>query len=91
VRAESAAIQAADVSDSSLILLGADHPLIARLFGRIELPRGGFTITVMKHPRSPGDVVAIFAASSKAQVDAACPELVNHPRYSAAAFDAGEY
>ncbi len=91
VRAESAAVPAADINDSSLILLGADHPLIARLFGRVELPRGGFTVTVLKHPRSQGDVVAIFSASSKVQVDAAYDELVNHPpRYSAAAFDAGE-
>jgi hypothetical protein len=34
--------------------------------------------------------VAIVAASSKAEVDAAYSELVSHPRYSSAAFDEGK-
>jgi len=34
--------------------------------------------------------VAIFTAQSKSEVDAAYRELVNHPRYSSAAFDAGK-
>jgi hypothetical protein len=88
--AERATAAATQTVGTSLILFGADHPLIAPLFGRVDLPSGGFTVTVLKHPRSPGDVVAIFAATSKAEVDAAYRELVNHPRYSAAAFDAGK-
>ena len=90
LRAERAAAAAAQTTGTSLILFGEDHPLIAALFDRIELPRGGFTVTVLKHPRSPGDVVAIFTAKSKAEVDAAYRELINHPRYSSAAFDAGK-
>ena len=90
LRVEHAAVAAAETSETSLILFGADHPLISALFDRVELPRGGFTVTVLKHPRSPGDVVAIFTAKSKAEVDAAYRELVNHPRYSSAAFDAGK-
>jgi hypothetical protein len=90
LRVEHAAVAAAETSETSLILFGADHPLIAALFDRVELPRGGFTVTVLKHPRSPGDVVAIFTAKSKAEVDAAYRELIDHPRYSSAAFDAGK-
>ncbi|MBI2958908.1 MAG: hypothetical protein HYY28_01230, partial [Betaproteobacteria bacterium] len=79
-----------ETSRTSLVLFGKDHPLIAKLFERLDLPRGGFTVTVLKHPRSPGDVVAIFTAESRAEVDAAYGELINHPRYSSAAFNAGK-
>jgi len=90
VRAERATAAATKTSGTSLILFGEDHPLIAALFGHVDLPRGGFTVTVLKHPRSPGDVVAIFTANSKAEVDAAYRELINRPRYSSAAFNGGK-
>jgi hypothetical protein len=45
---------------------------------------------VLKHPRSPGDVVAILTATSKAEVDAAYGKLVDTPRHSSAAFDGGK-
>jgi len=81
---------ATETTGTSLILLGENNPLIARLFGRVALPRGGFTITVLKHPHSPGDVVAILTAVSKAEVDAAYGTLLDQRRYSAAAFDHGK-
>jgi hypothetical protein len=81
---------ATETAGTSLILLGENNPLIARLFGSVTLPRGGFTITVLKHPRSPGDVVAILTAVSKAEVDAAYGTLLDQRRYSVAAFDHGK-
>jgi hypothetical protein len=81
---------ATETTGTSLILLGKDNPLIVRLFGRVALPRGGFTITVLKHPLSPGDVVAILTAVSKAEVDAAYGTLFDQRRYSVAAFDHGK-
>ena len=77
-------------SGTSLILLGENNPLVAGLFGHVDFPRGGFTITVLKHPRSPGDVVAILTAASKAEVDAAYGTLIDSPRYSSAAFNGGK-
>jgi hypothetical protein len=74
----------------SLIVLGEGHPLVANLFGRLEPPHGGFTVTVLNHPRSPGDVVAVFTAKSEAEVDAAFGRLVDRRRYSVAAFNAGK-
>jgi hypothetical protein len=53
-------------------------------------PRGGFTVTVLSHPRSAGDVVAILTATSKTEVDAAFERLLDRRRYSVAAFDAGK-
>ena len=79
-----------DTTGSSLVLLGANNPVIARLFGRVELPRGGAVLKVLKHPRSPGDVVAILAADTKAEIDAVIGELVDRPRYSTAAFTSGK-
>jgi hypothetical protein len=75
---------------TSLILLGKDNPLIAKLFGRVDLPRGGFSVTVLKHPLSPGDVVAILTAASKEEVDAAFGKLFDRRRYSVAAFEGGK-
>ena len=79
-----------ETSRTSLILLGENNPLVAGLFGHVDFPRGGFTITVLKHPRSPGDVVAILTAASKAEVDAAYGTLIDSPRYSSAAFNGGK-
>ena len=73
-----------------LILLGEHEPLIRALFGRVELPRAGFSLTVLKHPRSPGDMVAVLNATSKAEVDAPYDSLIRHPRYSSAAFSGGK-
>jgi hypothetical protein len=81
---------AALTAGTSLILLGKGHPLIASLLGRPELPNAGFVITIFPHPGSPGDVVAILAATSKAEVDAAFAKLVDRRRYSMAAFEAGK-
>lgn len=74
----------------SLILLGEHEPLIRALFGGVDPPRGSFSMTVLKHPRSPGDMVAVLNATSKAEVDAAYEKLIRHPRYSTAAFDGGK-
>jgi hypothetical protein len=79
-----------DTSGTSFILLGEDSPLIAELFGHIDIQRGGFSITVLKHPRSPGDVVAILTATSKAEVDAVYGKLIDSPRNSSAAFNGGK-
>lgn len=79
-----------ETSRTSLILLGENNPLVAGLFGHVDFPRGSFTITLLKHPRSPGDVVAILTAVSKAEVDAAYGTLIDSPRYSSAAFNGGK-
>ena len=75
---------------TSLILLGEHEPLINALFGRVEQPRAGFNMKVLKHPRSPGDMVALLRGTSKAEVDAAYDALIRRPRYSSAVFSAGK-
>jgi hypothetical protein len=75
---------------TSLILLGEHDPLIAELFGRVAAPPEGFSVTVLKHPRSPGDMVAILNAASKQEADAAYESLIRHPRYSSAVFNGGK-
>jgi hypothetical protein len=73
----------------SVILLGEHAPLIRELFGDLQLSRGPFSMTVLKHPRNPGDMVAIFTAGSKAEVDDAYEALLRRPRYSSATFSGG--
>ena len=70
---------------------GVGH-VLARIYDflAIELPRAGFSLTVLKHPRNPGDMVAVLDAASKAEVDAACETLIHHPRYSSATLSGGK-
>jgi hypothetical protein len=75
---------------TSLILLGEHGPLISALYGSVELPQAGFSMKLLKHPRSPADMVAVLRATSKAEVDAAYDGLVSRPRYSSAAFNGGK-
>jgi len=75
---------------SSLILLGEHEPLIRLLFGRLQLPDAGLSLVVLKHPRSPGDFVAVFRAASKSEVDGAAEKLVDRPRYTSATFSGGK-
>jgi len=75
---------------ASLAILGEGVPLVAELFGQVDLPRGGFSIRVLKHPRCPSEVVAILTAADQSEVDAAYLQLVDRPRYSSAAFNGGK-
>jgi len=54
--------------DVSLILLGRNNPMIARLFGDLPLPTKGFGITVRTDPRNPAEVVAIITADAEDDV-----------------------
>jgi hypothetical protein len=74
---------------TSVILLGNYGPLAGALYSNPALANAGFSMKVVKHPRSAQEMVAILAATSRAEVDAAYAGLVGRPRYSAAAFVGG--
>jgi aminopeptidase N len=74
--------------DSTLIILGADNPLVGRLYGSIPT-RGGFSILIKDNPWNRWKVVGIFEARSKGEVLAALQKVFHYGKYSAVSFDHG--
>jgi aminopeptidase N len=49
---------------SNLVVLGADNPVLGRLFGATAAPTAGFSLEIRKNPWNPEKVVGIFHAAS---------------------------
>ena len=80
----------ADIKRSNLVVLGADNPVINRLFGAHAAQTAGFSLEVRKNPRNPEKVVGIFHAGSAAEADAAFPKISHYGKYSTLAFEKGK-
>ncbi|MBI4496101.1 MAG: ChaN family lipoprotein [Deltaproteobacteria bacterium] len=81
-------MEEADLGSASLILLGGDHPLAERLFGR-SAGRGGFSVSVRENPLNPREVIGIFQGQSAAAAATAFPKIFHYGRYSELAFEQG--
>jgi len=79
----------ADLKASSVVLLGADNPLVNRLFGSISPASAGFSLEVRPNPWNPAKVVGIFNARSADEAAAAYPKIAHYGKYSSLAFDKG--
>lgn len=79
----------AEIQAASLLLLGAENPIIRRLYGSVKIGDGGFSITVKKNPWSPARAVGIVATGSAAEAEAAWPKIFHYGRYSALTFENG--
>ena len=75
-------------SNSSLVILGADNPVVAKLYGSV-ISRGGFSILMKENPWNRRKVVGIFNARSKEEVEAAFQKIFHYGKYSAVSFDHG--
>jgi aminopeptidase N len=73
---------------SSLLILGADNPVVTRLYGSIVV-RGGFSVLMKENPWNRWKVVGIFNARSKEEVEAAFQKIFHYGKYSAVSFDHG--
>ena len=73
---------------SSLLILGADNPVVARLYGSI-IARSGFSLLMKENPWNRWKVVAIFNAQSKEEVEAAFQKIFHYGKYSAVSFNHG--
>lgn len=78
-----------DIRGSSLLVLGADSPVLKRLFGKVDVPAAGFILTVRENPLNTEGVVAIAEAASKAEAEAAAPKIFHYGQYSTISFSAG--
>jgi len=79
----------ADLKASSVVVLGADNPLVNRLFGAVPAPAAGFSLEVRTNPWNAGKVVGIFNARSAEEAGAAFPKIAHYGKYSSLAFDKG--
>jgi len=76
--------------NSSVLLLGKEHPLIPGLFGDLKINDSGFHAIIRKHQHAPERLVAVFHASGRAEVEAALREMFNHQFYSDYVFQGGK-
>ncbi len=75
---------------SNLVVLGADNPVLGRLFGATAAPTAGFSLEMRKNPWNPDKVVGIFHAGSAGEADAAFPKISHYGKYSSLAFVKGK-
>jgi aminopeptidase N len=79
-----------EIRDSSLLVVGADSPVIKRLLGKVKAAAAGFQLTVRDNPLNAGNVVAFVQASSREEVDLAAPKIFHYGQYSTITFAAGK-
>jgi uncharacterized iron-regulated protein len=85
-----AEVTAADLRDTTLVIVDAGNPLVKRLFARTELPARGFSVTVRKNPFNSDKVVAIANALSREETEAALGKISHYGKYSMVSFDLGK-
>jgi aminopeptidase N len=75
---------------SNLVVLGADNPVLSRLFGATAALTSGFSVEIRKNPGNPEKVVGIFHAGSAGEAEAAFPKISHYGKYSSLAFVKGK-
>ena len=78
-----------DVSSSSVVVLGGENPVLARLFGGPVKREGGFSIVVRKNPWNEQKVIAVIDASSAEECQAAFGKIFHYGKYSKLVFENG--
>lgn len=72
----------------SLIILGADNPVVGKLYGSVVV-QGGFGVLIKENPWNRWKVVGIFDARSKEEVAGAFPKIFHYGKYSTLFFNHG--
>jgi aminopeptidase N len=72
----------------SLIILGADNPVVGRLYGAVPA-EAGFSLLVREIPWNRWKVAGIFNARSENEVKEAFPKIFHYGKYSELAFHQG--
>lgn len=86
---EAGAVRYSDTKGGMMIILSADNPLAAQLYGRTA-PEGGFSLSMKKNPFYPDARIALISSTSTAETDAALGKTVHYGRYSQIAFNNGK-
>lgn len=86
---EESAIKDEDIRSHSLLLFGYENRLVKRLFGHIDMPASGFSLSVRRNPLNQSKVIAIVYTDTKENIQS--PEtLPLLARYSFVRFRNGQ-
>jgi aminopeptidase N len=86
---EESEIKDEDIRSHSLLVCGYENRLVKRLFGHIEGPVSGFSLTIRKNPLNPAKVIAIAYADTKENIPSS-GEISHMDRYSSVRFRNGK-
>ncbi|MEW6599437.1 MAG: ChaN family lipoprotein [Nitrospirota bacterium] len=82
-------ITVSDIEANTIVILGADNPLVLRLCGTLAREDAGFYLIMKDNPWNPEKVIAIFNGTSKEEVDAAYRKISHYGKYSRLSFNQG--
>ena len=86
---EESEINDEDIRSHSLLLFGYKNRLVKRLFGHIDMPASGFSLSVRKNPLNQSKVIAICYTDTKEDIPS--PETISRlARYSFVRFRNGQ-
>ena len=77
-----------DIEKSSMVILGANNPLIGRLYGNVA-GEDGFSVLMKVNPWNARKVAGIFDARSEEEVSDAFQKIFHYGKYSFLSFDHG--
>ena len=77
----------AEIRSSSLILFGADNPLISRLYGKAGAGEGALSLAARKNPWNPDKVAVIVQAGSSRAAAESLPLIVESGECSSLSMD----
>lgn len=76
------AVTFADLSQRSVLFLGAPPALLQRLLGAVELPDDGVALRVLNNPYRPQHVIVLLNAANPAEAQAVARRLSHYGKYS---------
>lgn len=79
-----------DISNSSLLVLGYESPVLRRFFGEVRRPKAGFTVVVRHNLLNDKKVIAYADGDSKEEIDPVAAKLFHYGEYSLLRFSGGE-
>jgi uncharacterized iron-regulated protein len=86
---EESEINDEDIKSHSLLIFGNENRVVKRLFGHIEVPATGFSLSLRKNPLNQSKVIAIAYADTKEDIPS--QETISHmDRYSSVRFRNGK-
>ncbi|RJQ46940.1 MAG: PDZ domain-containing protein [Nitrospiraceae bacterium] len=90
VRKTAEELKDSDIQTCSVLVLGADSPVLSRLFGKLTSDDAGFLVQVKENPLNPQKVIAVINAKTKEEADAAFGKITHYGKYSRLLFENGK-
>lgn len=78
-----------DIRTSSLLVLGHDSPVLRRLFGGVQKPKSGSSLSVQKNPLNPDKVIAVASGGPGDDSLRFVRDMSRYGEYSVVHFEKG--